>query len=209
MENHVMSEPQMHSPQDILDYWFGSQTDDRAVAQEKGRMWWTKKEETDRDIAARFTADLDAAARGERDAWAANPEGLLALILLNDQFPRNIYRGRPQSFAYDALALQWSLDGLARGVDRMLRPIQRVFLYLPLEHAESLAQQERSVQLFDALWREVPESHKESFAGFRDFAQRHRDVIARFGRFPHRNAILGRASTPEEIAFLKTPGSSF
>jgi uncharacterized protein (DUF924 family) len=199
----------MHNPESILTFWFGTETDDLAVAQQQGRMWWAKSDATDREIATRFKAELDAAAAGERDHWAAAPSGLLALILLTDQFPRNIYRGHAQSFAYDPLALQWCLDGLARGVDSMLRPIQRVFLYLPLEHAESLVHQERALQLFDALLREVPETHRETFAGFRNFALRHRDIIARFGRFPHRNAILGRQSTPDEIAFLKTPGSSF
>jgi uncharacterized protein (DUF924 family) len=179
------------------------------VAQQRGRLWWAKSDATDREIAARFGADVEAAAAGKYDDWAATPTGLLALVLLTDQFPRNIHRGRPQSFAYDPMALQWSLDGLGRGVDRALRPIQRVFLYLPLEHAESLALQERAVELFEQLLREVPDSHKESFAGFHNFALRHRDIIARFGRFPHRNAILGRSSTPEEIAFLQTPGSSF
>lgn len=199
----------MHKPESILAFWFGNETDDRAVTQQKGRMWWSKSAATDSEIATRFKPDIGAVAAGERDDWAATPFGLLALILITDQFPRNVYRGQPQSFAYDALALRWCLDGLTRGMDRVLRPIQRVFLYLPLEHAESLVHQERSVQLFDALWREVPDAHKESFVGFRDFALRHREIIARFGRFPHRNAILGRESTRDEIAFLQTPGSSF
>ncbi|HTH45651.1 MAG TPA: DUF924 family protein [Oxalicibacterium sp.] len=199
----------MHNPESILAFWFGTETDDRIVAQQKGRMWWAKNEATDQEIARRFADDVAAAADGKRKAWAATPSGLLALILLTDQFPRNIYRGQAQSFAYDALALSWSLDGLARGMERKLRPIQRVFLYLPLEHAESIMYQARSVQLFEQLWLDAPEPLKESFAGFLNFAVRHRDIIARFGRFPHRNAILGRASTPEEITFLQTPGSSF
>lgn len=199
----------MNNPESILAFWFGTDTDDGSVARQKGRMWWGKNGATDREIATRFTDDLAAAAGGERDDWAATPSSLLALILLTDQFPRNIHRGQAQSFAYDTLALQWSLDGLARGMDRKLRPIQRVFFYLPLEHAESIAHQAQSVQLFEQLWREAPEPLKETFAGFLDFAVRHRDIIERFGRFPHRNAILGRSSTPEEIAFLKTPGSGF
>jgi uncharacterized protein (DUF924 family) len=193
----------------ILGYWFGGETDDRAVAQQQGRMWWAKSDATDREIAARFSPDVEAAAAGEYDSWTATPTGTLALVLLTDQFPRNIYRGRPQSFAYDPLALQWAIDAIARGMDQALRPIQRVFLYLPLEHAESLAHQDRAVELFEHLLSDVPDSHKETFAGYHDFAMRHRDVIARFGRFPHRNAILGRPSTPEETAFLLTPGSSF
>ena len=120
-----------------------------------------------------------------------------------------MYRGLPKSFSFDTSALDWSLQGLDDGIDQQLRPIERVFFYLPLEHAESLAHQKRAVQLFTQLHNEVAEQHKEVFAGFLQFAIRHRDVIARFGRFPHRNAILERACTDEERAFLKTPGSSF
>jgi uncharacterized protein (DUF924 family) len=134
---------------------------------------------------------------------------LLALILLTDQFPRNIYRGQARSFGFDGLALRWALDGLDLGIDRQLRPIQRVFFYLPLEHSESIAHQDRSLDLYQQLLNDVPEEQKETFTGFRNFAIRHRDIIARFGRFPHRNAILDRVSTDEETAFLKTAGSSF
>jgi len=202
-------EIRMHNPESILAFWFGTEADDGKVAQQKGRMWWAKNEATDREIATRFAEDLAAAASGQRDTWAATPSSLLAFILLTDQFPRNIHRGQAASFAYDELALRWSLDGLARGMDRKLRPIQRVFFYLPLEHAESIVHQKRSVQLFEQLWREAPEPLKETFAGFLNFAVRHRDIVERFGRFPHRNAILGRTSTQEEIAFLQTPGSGF
>lgn len=199
----------MENPESIHTFWFGQNPDDSAAAQENSRLWWAKNSQTDLTIAKRFSFCTTAAAAGELDAWAATARGQLSLILLLDQFPRNMYRGLPKSFSFDAHALRWSLQGLADDMDQQLRPIERVFFYLPLEHAESLPHQERAVQLFEKLLADVPASHKDVFAGFVQFARRHRDVIARFGRFPHRNAILERACTDEERAFLKTPGSSF
>lgn len=131
------------------------------------------------------------------------------MILLTDQFPRSIYRDSPRAFAYDAKALAWSLDGVQERVDLKLRSIERVFFYLPLEHAESLQYQEQSVKHFRELLDEVGPDLKPIFQSYLDYAVRHRDIIARFGRFPHRNKILGRKSTPEELAFLALPGSSF
>jgi len=197
------------TPASVIAFWFGDEADDRKVAEQKSSMWWAKNDAVDKQIAARFEASVLAAASGGLDAWAATPEGRLALVLLTDQFPRNIYRGQAQSFAFDDLALRWTLEGIAQGVDKTLRLIQRVFFYLPLEHAEFLSQQDHAVRLFNALLQEVPDTHKDVFAGFRNFAILHRNIIARFGRFPHRNAILGRLPTDAEITFLKTPGSSF
>src|SRR5690606_32287203 len=137
------------------------------------------------------------------------PQGRLALIILLDQFPRNMYRETPQAFAFDAKARALTLEGLQAGDDQALRPIERVFFYLPLEHAEDLALQHRCVELFETLAASLPEETRKSFDGFTDFARKHRVIVERFGRFPHRNAILGRESTDEEIAFLRTPGSSF
>lgn len=193
------------TPESIREFWFGSSEDDAIAAAEQSKLWWTKHPESDRLIRDRFEPWLQEAAAGTLDHWAATPGGRLALILLTDQFPRNMYRNTPQSFAFDTFARRWCVDGLRDGADRHLRPIERVFFYLPLEHSESLEDQERVVMLFHAL---VAESGP-GFAGFLDYAVRHREVIARFGRFPHRNGILGRASTPEEEAFLKEPGSSF
>jgi uncharacterized protein (DUF924 family) len=152
---------------------------------------------------------MDTAAAGKLDDWAQHARGRLALILLFDQFPRNMYRDTPRAFACDPLARRLALDGIAAGADRSLRAIERVFFYLPLEHSESVELQERSVTLFTALAAGVPGADRKTFAGYLDFAVRHRDVIHRFGRFPHRNHILDRDSTPEETAFLKQPGSSF
>lgn len=193
----------------ILAFWFGTGKDDAAVAKAQEKLWWAKDEHTDQEIHRRFESSTEALGRGEIDDWAATPRGLLAMVLLADQFPRNMYRGLPESFAFDPLALRWSMHALERGMDGSLRPIERVFLYLPFEHSESLADQQRAVFLFEQLLKDVPEEQRDIFAGFVDFAIRHRDVIERFGRFPHRNRILGRESTAEETAFLKQPGSSF
>lgn len=194
---------------DVLAFWFGDTPGNGATAERQKKLWWSKDAVVDALVRERFGALVAAAAGGAHREWAREPRGRLALILLFDQFPRNIYRGTPQAFAHDALALQLALDGIAAGADRGLRAVERVFFYLPLEHAESAAMQERSVALFTALAAGVAEDDRGTFAGFLDYAVRHRDVVHRFGRFPHRNAILGRTSTPEETAFLAQPGSSF
>jgi uncharacterized protein (DUF924 family) len=198
----------IHSEQ-VLEFWFGSKPDDAAVAREKAELWWKADPATDEAIRHRFGGLVETAGRGELSEWAETPRGLLALTLLTDQFPRNIYRKTPQSFAFDPAARAFCKHGIARGFDLQLRPIERVFHYLPLEHSEALEDQEESVRLYAELVQLVPEPHKDLFLGYLDFAQRHRQIIVRFGRFCHRNAILGRASRPEEIEFLKQPGSSF
>jgi uncharacterized protein (DUF924 family) len=195
--------------EEILAFWFGNEADDAIVAQQKAALWWSKNSATDAEIRARFEKLVEKAAKGELTDRQITPRGRLALILLADQFPRCMYRETARAFSYDADALKWCLDGLADGVDRNLRPIERVFFYLPLEHSENLQHQERSVGLFRQLFQEVAPNQKPVFAEFLDFAVRHRDIIARFGRFPHRNQSLGRESTPEERAFLNEPGSSF
>jgi len=195
--------------QSILGFWFGDATDDAAAAARQAGLWWGKSDETDREIGDRFEALLQQAAGGQLDAWAQTPQGRLALILLLDQFPRNIYRGTPQAFAYDAQARELTLAGLQAGDDQSLRPIERVFFYLPLEHAEDLPLQQRCVALFEQMQTSLPAAAAKVFDGFTGFARKHQVIIERFGRFPHRNEILGRASTAEELAFLATPGSSF
>ncbi|MDT8421416.1 MAG: DUF924 family protein [Desulfuromonadales bacterium] len=194
---------------EVLSFWFGSATDDAAVAAEKGSLWFGKSDATDREIEVRFADLVRQAADGLFDEQLHSGQDRLALILLLDQFTRNIYRGNPECFAGDPLALQLALEGLRAGEDKLLRPIERVFFYLPLEHAEDEALQQRSVELFRELMESVPQKWRKTFAGFHDYAVRHRDIIVRFGRFPHRNAILGRSSTAEEKEFLRQPGSSF
>ena len=195
---------------EILTYWFGDCPDDLLVLEQKRALWFGKDEQLDRDIAARFGAWVVAATQQELVLGnGSSSRRCLATIILLDQFTRNIYRADARAFASDELALQLALDALSAGYDRQLRPIERVFIYLPLEHAEQLELQERSVGLFKKLSQDVPEPMRPAFAGFLDYAVRHRDIIARFGRFPHRNKILGRVSSAEESEFLKQPNSSF
>jgi uncharacterized protein (DUF924 family) len=193
----------------ILEYWFGSNPDDAAVAREKADLWWKADPATDQEIRDRFGDLVEAAGRGELSGWAETPRGLLALILLTDQFPRNIFRKTPKAFAFDAAARTFCKHGIVRGFDLQLRPIERVFHYLPLEHSEALEDQDESVRLYAELAQLVPAGQKALFEGYLRFAERHRDIVQRFGRFCHRNAILGRPSRPEEVEFLKQPGSSF
>ena len=193
----------------ILTYWFGANPDQAVLAKDRAALWWSKNNEVDREIRQRFESSVQLAGDGRLNSWLIEPRGRLALIILTDQLPRNIYRDSPQAFAFDTRALEWSLDGIESSVDRWLRPIERVFFYLPLEHSERLEDQERSVAMFRELLPSVDPDQQEIFESYLNFAILHRDVVARFGRFPHRNRILGRTSTPEELYFLSQPGSSF
>ncbi|MFE8711213.1 DUF924 family protein [Aeromonas allosaccharophila] len=196
--------------QPLLDLWFGDEADDAIRAKQQAPLWWGKSSETDALLASRFGELAQAAAKGSLAHWADAPSGRLALILLLDQLPRNVHRGTPAAFAQDPLARDLCLKGLSIGADQSLSPLARVFFYLPLEHAESREQQARSVALFETLAAEQAGTPAQAtFAGFADFARRHQVIIERFGRFPHRNDILGRTSTPEEVAFLQQPGSGF
>ncbi|HDZ8845462.1 TPA: DUF924 domain-containing protein [Aeromonas veronii] len=196
--------------QPLLALWFGDEADDVLRATRQAPLWWGKSSETDALLASRFGELAEAAAKGSLAHWADLPSGRMALILLLDQLPRNIHRGTPAAFAQDPLARDLCLKGLSIGADKSLSPLERVFFYLPLEHAESREQQARSVALFEALAAaQAGTPAQATFAGFADFARRHQVIIERFGRFPHRNDILGRTSTPEEAAFLQQPGSGF
>ena len=196
--------------QPLLDFWFGDDSGDAPRAARQAPLWWGKSRETDALLAHRFGELAQAAAEGSLAHWAEVPVGRLALILLLDQLPRNIHRAAPAAFAQDARARDLCLRGLSLGADKALSPLARVFFYLPLEHAESREQQARSVALFEALAAEQADGPaRETFEGFADFARRHQVIIQHFGRFPHRNAILGRTSTPEEAEFLQQPGSGF
>ena len=191
---------------DLLSFWFGPP---RSPPLANAERWFTRDPVFDEALRERFGALAARAAAGELEDWRESPTGALALVVALDQLPRNLHRDSPRAFASDAAALDVSLHAQARSFDRALSPVERWFLYLPLEHAESLAHQQRSVALFEALAADAPPALREALEGAADYARRHRDVIARFGRFPHRNRALGRASTPEEIAFLEQPGSAF
>lgn len=189
--------------QDVLDFWFGAPGSPEAG--KPRREWFVKKDEFDAAIRDRFGAAIDQALAGGLREWdEKGPQGTLARILVLDQFTRNAHRNTPLSFAGDALALAAAKSLVDSGADRELSPLQRAFVYMPFEHAEDAYMQERAVELFGVLAAEHP-----GFDEMLDYAHRHRGVIARFGRFPHRNEILGRASTPEEIEFLRQPGSRF
>lgn len=186
---------------DVLEFWFGA-----PGSPELGRnrrQWFAKSDAVDGMIRERFLATHEAAAAGRLDGWAERPLAALALVVALDQFPRNMFRGTARAFATDSKALAVARGIVSRGFDAAYMPVQCWFAYLPFEHAEDLAAQTESLALFDAL-RNDPGS-----AGTLGYAMRHYAIVERFGRFPHRNAILGRASTPEELAFLATPGSSF
>ncbi len=189
--------------QDVLDFWF-LPADHPEYGQQRA-VWFRKDDAFDAAIKERFGALTEqAVAGGLRDWEAQGPSGMLARILVLDQFTRNAWRGQPESFAGDSLALAAAQQLVDSGADQSLLPVQRWFVYMPFEHAEDARLQERSVALFGALAQENP-----GYEGALDYAHRHRGVIARFGRFPHRNAILGRASTPDEVAYLAQPGSGF
>lgn len=192
----------IRSPEEVLTFWFGDGTPKLA-------RWFGKDDAFDREIRERFGETLEAAAHGALDTWAATPKGRLALVLVLDQFSRNVFRDTPRMFEHDAKALKLVREGMARGDDVNFTPLESGFFYLPLEHSEDLATQEESVRRFLALNERAPGALRKITASFHDYAVKHRDIIARFGRFPHRNAILGRRSTAEEQAFLEEPGSSF
>jgi uncharacterized protein (DUF924 family) len=188
------------TPVDVLDFWF-------AAANEP--FWFKRDGAFDAHIRKHFGDTLAAASQGELDAWVHTPEGWLALLIVLDQFSRNIYRDDARAWAADAKAQALALAGIERGDDRRLTPRQRLFVYLPLEHAEDLSLQHRCVELFEQLVASQPPAEQGHHQGFLDYARRHHDVIDRFGRFPHRNAVLGRVSTPAELDYLTSPGSGF
>lgn len=197
------------TPERILTFWFGDDVEALSSLDDLISLWFRKSEATDALIRERFGAAVEAASRGELDDLADTPRGRLALLVLLDQFPRNIYRGTPRAFATDARALSLALEGIEKGHDRELHPLQRLFFYLPLEHAEDLAMQDRAVELCRGLRSEAPVGMERYFDSFLDYAERHRDVIVKFGRFPHRNAILGRESSEAEREYLAQPGAGF
>lgn len=193
----------------ILDFWFDGNIDDPHALDRAVARWFQGDEALDRTIAGEFEPLIPRAAAGEFETWGEEARGRLALILLLDQFPRNAYRDTPNAFAFDRIALAHCLEGISRGQDLGLHPVERVFFYLPLEHAESLPVQDESVRRFEALRDEAPEALAAHFENFHAFAERHREIILRFDRFPHRNAILGRPSTPAETAFIEEAGRGF
>jgi uncharacterized protein (DUF924 family) len=195
--------------QAVLEFWFGEISGELA-AKDKQKIWYASSAQTDETIRQQFELLLQRADEGELEHWAHKPRGCLALILLFDQFSRNIYRGQPDAFAFDDKALALCQQGLASGQDKQLTLVERLFFYHPLEHAEDLQAQQQSVALFAQLMNEYPDGPQYQAASHaHGYAVEHRDIIRRFGRFPHRNMVLGRRSTDEEQAYLEQGGKRF
>ena len=200
----------MNEIEQVLDFWFGASGADGALDPAKQKMWFGDGRKHDADIRDKFGALHERAGRGEMDKeWSATPRGRIALIVVLDQFSRHVHRGTALAYAQDPAAQRLAIDGLEPRVDRGLIPAQRAFFYLPLEHAEDVEMQRLGVRCFDGLAHTVAPEWLKHYDSFLDYARRHLEIIERFGRFPHRNAALGRASTPEEIEFLKQPESAF
>jgi uncharacterized protein (DUF924 family) len=185
----------MNRVDEILAFWFGDGSDPAYESR-----WFAQDAAFDQACRAGFVADHELAASGDLDSWKNEPPRALALILLLDQFPRNIFRGTPRAFATDPKALATAKETIAHGFDLALPPVRRSFVYLPFEHSESLDEQKESVRLFRKLAAEHP-----AMAEYVEYAEGHMEVIRRFGRFPQRNAVLGRTSTPEELDFIERP----
>lgn len=180
------------SRQDIIDFWF---------VETQPQQWFQKNPDFDALIKENFLETYQSARSGHLDDWKKDADGCLALCLLLDQFPRNMFRGDPQAFATDGQALLIAKYAISKGFDQIMEPIKRRFLYLPFEHSESMSDQKRSLELFHKMQADDPLGYQ--------YARRHYDVIERFGRFPHRNSILNRESTPEEEAFNALPNTGF
>ena len=199
----------------LLDFWFGPRPYSAAGLQQRMRFWFGGDEPPeiidarDRDIERRFGPWIGRALAGEFDSWADSPRRRLALILLLDQLPRNVHRGSAAAFSGDGRAERLTMEGLEQAADAALDPVERIFFYMPLQHSESAQIQEVSVNAFRRLKEEAPPALRNLFAATLDYAQLHRDIVQRFGRFPHRNAALGRDATAEETQWLLEQGLRF
>jgi uncharacterized protein (DUF924 family) len=208
-----MLPPQMDDARRVREYWFGKLPLDRAALDERMKVWFVGEEspqlvqEGDAAIRAQFGARVEAALRGELSSWADGPRRRLSLILLLDQFARNIYRGRARAYAGDEQALALALSGMQSGADAALDPVERIFFYMPLQHSESPEVQEESVAAYRRLIGEAPQTLRPRFEETLKSAEQHASIIRRFGRFPHRNRVLRRVSTAEEVDYLRTAES--
>ena len=193
----------------ILQFWFMEQ--ELSAPQIDNRMdtWFGEDPTFDQEIKAQFAADVERASEGQLNHWAHQPRGRLALILLLDQFRRNIYRNTAQAFELDKAALKLCVEGAMEKKDQGLTPIQRAFFYMPLQHAESKRVQAKACELFNKLAEAVTPTYRETFSTMAQFAELHRDIIEQFGRFPHRNQLLGRKNTPEEDEYLAGDSPDF
>lgn len=193
----------------ILSFWFKEH--ELTAPQIDGRMdiWFGEDPVFDSEIERKFALDVEQASSGDLDYWADQPRGRLALIILLDQFRRNIYRGTAEAFAKDKAALKLCVEGAMQKKDKGLTPIQRVFFYMPLQHAESRKVQAKSVEIFQRLAKAVSPTYRETFETVAQFAELHHDIVQQFGRFPHRNKVLNRKNTPEEEEYLAGDSPTF
>lgn len=200
----------LQTPGDVLNYWFDDVATNPSKLEERNKLWWIKSDDTDRLIASRSVLLLARLASGLGLEWAKRgPAERLAAIVALDQFTRNIFRDTEFAFENDALALQLCKEGLAKGDDKVLAPIKRWFFYLPLMHSEDIDDQDKSVELFEKLIPEADDSLKEQLEGTLEFAIKHRDLIVKYGRYPHRNEALSRPSSEAELEYLSQPGAGF
>lgn len=197
------------TPDAVLDTWLGSLAERETQPTAQASLWFRGGPKVDAQLTRDFGDVLHQARYGAYLDWRETPRSRLALVILLDQFSRNIHRDSPEAFATDALSLALVLDGIATGDDLGLLPVERMFFYMPLQHAEDVGIQKLSIEKFTQLAEQSPENFQEMAKNCLAYALRHQEIIERFGRFPHRNEILGRASSLEEIAFLKEPNSSF
>jgi uncharacterized protein (DUF924 family) len=193
----------------ILSFWFRERALSAPQIDARMDVWFGENADFDAEILSDFADDVERASDGKLDHWARTPSGRLALILLLDQFRRNIYRGTPEAFSKDKAALKLCVEGAIGNRDSGLAPIYRVFFYMPLQHAESRKVQEKSVALFDKIANAVSPTYKETFDTIAQFAELHADIVMQFGRFPHRNQMLGRENTAEEEKYLSGDSPSF
>lgn len=193
----------------ILSFWFREQELSAPQIDRRMDIWFGEDPVFDREIEAEFSGDVELASEGKLDHWAAEPHGRLALIILIDQFRRNIYRNSVKAFSKDKLALKLCVEGAMEKKDKGLTPIQRVFFYMPLQHAESAKVQAKAVELYNRLAESVSPTYQETFLTVAQFAELHRDIIDQFGRFPHRNQLLGRKNTSEEDEYLAGDSPDF
>lgn len=193
----------------ILAFWFKEHAMTAPQIDRRMDIWFGEDEVFDLECKKEFSHDVDQASAGELDHWAEDSRGRLALILLLDQFRRNIYRNTADAFAMDKAALKLCVEGARDKKDRGLTPIQQAFFYMPLQHAESLKAQEMAVEIFNRLCGAVSATYRETFETMATFAELHRDIIQQFSRFPHRNQLLGRENTPEEDEYLASDTPDF
>jgi uncharacterized protein (DUF924 family) len=197
------------APDDVLWFWLGDLDGDRLAEEALTQRWWRKESDFDHEIGAKFEPTWQAIMAGDREGWLQDPHSRLAYLIVLDQLSRNMFRGTARAFDGDAKAQAVAADGVKLGLDRVLHGHERVFFYMPFMHSESLATQDRGLELFKSLRDQSDGRVRQMASGIVEYARKHRDVIARFGRFPHRNPVLERDSTPAELEFLKEPGSSF